>query len=103
MKKLACALIALLPLSAFAYPIDVERQLNGAEVSVSTQEVDHNIGAVMLYNYGQSQAQCSAVFRNGPEAPRTRKVTLAPGASSNLTMKFARSIIRLRVELTCGI
>ncbi|MBU1332519.1 MAG: 3-phosphoglycerate kinase [Gammaproteobacteria bacterium] len=103
MKKLACALIALLPLSAFAYPIDVERQLNGAEVSVSTQEVDHNIGAVVLYNYGQSQAQCSAVFRNGPEAPRTRKVSLEPGASSNLTMKFARSIIRLRVELTCGI
>jgi hypothetical protein len=103
MKKLVCALIALLPLSAFAYPIDVERQLNGAEVSVSTQEIDHNIGAVVLYNYGQSQAQCTAVFRNGPEAPRTRKVNLAPGATSNLSMKFARSIIRLRVELTCGI
>ena len=84
MKKLACALIALLPLSAFAYPIDVERQLNGAEVSVSTQEVDHNIGAVVLYNYGQSQAQCSAVFRNGPEAPRTRQVEVSADVCGQL-------------------
>jgi hypothetical protein len=28
---------------------------------------------------------------------------LAPGQSSNLTIKFARSIIKLRVQLTCGL
>ncbi|HEX5843221.1 MAG TPA: 3-phosphoglycerate kinase [Pseudomonas sp.] len=103
MKKLCCALLACLPLSVFAYPIELEKQLNGAEVSASTQEVDHNMGAVVLYNYGRSEAQCSAVFRNGPEAPRTRKVSLAAGESSNMTVKFTRSIIRLRVQLTCGL
>lgn len=103
MKIFCCALIACLPLVAFAYPIEVEKQLNGAEVSVTTQEVDHNMGALLLYNYGQTEAECSGVFRNGPEAPRTRKVVLAPGQSSNLTMKFARSIIKLRVQLTCGL
>ena len=103
MKNLCCALLALLPLSAFAYPIELEKQLNGTEVSATSQEIDHNIGAVLLYNYGQTEAHCSGVFRNGPEAPRTRKVVLAAGQSSNMTVKFARSIIKLRVQLTCGL
>ncbi|WP_324733741.1 3-phosphoglycerate kinase [Pseudomonas paeninsulae] len=103
MKIFCCALIAWLPLVACAYPIEVEKQLNGTEVSVTTQEIDHNMGAVLLYNYGQTEAECTGVFRNGPEAPRARKVLLAPGQSSNLTMKFARSIIKLRVQLTCGL
>jgi hypothetical protein len=103
MKKICCALIALLPLSAFAYPIEVEKQLNGAEVSVTTQEIDHNMGAALLYNYGQTDAHCKAVFRNGPEVPRTRKVLLAAGQNSNMTVKFARSIIKLRIQLTCGV
>ncbi|UTW07194.1 3-phosphoglycerate kinase [Pseudomonas benzenivorans] len=101
MRNLCCALIALLPLSALAYPIELEKQLNGAEVSATTQEIDHNMGAVRLYNYGQTDARCSGVFRNGPERPRTRKVLLAAGESDNMTVKFARSIIRLRVKLTC--
>lgn len=103
MKKLCCALFALLPLAAFAYPFELEKQLNGAEVSATTQEIDHNMGAVLLYNYGQSAAHCTGVFRNGPEVPRTRKVLLAAGQSSNMTVKFARSIIKLRVQLTCGL
>jgi hypothetical protein len=103
MKKICCALIALLPLVAVAYPFEVEKQFNGAEVSVTTQEIDHNMGAVLLYNYGQTEVECSGVFRNGPELPRTRKVVLSPGQSSNLTIKFARSIIKLRVQLTCGL
>lgn len=102
MRNLCCALIALLPLAAFAYPIELDKTLNGAEVSATTQEIDHNMGAVLLYNYGQTEAQCSGVFRNGPERPRTRKVVLAAGERGNMTVKFARSIIKLRVKLTCA-
>jgi hypothetical protein len=101
MKRICCALLACLPLSVLAYPSEVEKQLNGAEVSTSIQEIDHNMGALQLYNYGRSDASCTAVFRNGPEAPRTRKVNLAAGESSNLSVKFSRSIIKLRVALTC--
>ncbi|CDM41616.1 hypothetical protein [Ectopseudomonas oleovorans] len=103
MKKIICYLFAFLPLAAHAYPIEVEKQFNGAEVSATTQEIDHNMAALMLYNYGQSEAECSAVFRNGPEAPRTRRTVLAPGASSNMTVKFTRSVIRLRINLTCNL
>lgn len=103
MKKLCCALLALLPLSALAYPIEVEQQLNGAEVSYSTQDIDEDLGAILLYNQGQTPAQCTAVFRNGPEAPRTRKALIEPGERANLSVKFTRSIIRLRIKLTCGL
>ncbi|MVW76200.1 3-phosphoglycerate kinase [Pseudomonas xionganensis] len=103
MKSICCVLLALLPLTAFAYPIDVERQMNGAEVSVTPQEIDHNMAALLLYNYGASAAECTAVIRNGPESPRTRKVAIEPGASSNITAKFTRSIIRLRIKLDCGL
>ena len=103
MKRIVCLLCALLPLGVQAYPIELSRQLNGAEVSASTQAIDHNMAALQLYNYGQAAAECSAVFRNGPEAPRTRRALLAPGASSNLTIKFTRSVVRLRVELTCNL
>ncbi|UQY35364.1 3-phosphoglycerate kinase [Pseudomonas fulva] len=101
MKKLCCALIACVPLAVQAYPIELEKQFNGAEVSASTQEIDHNMAAVRVQNFGQQAAACKAVFRNGPEAPRTRSVKLAAGQSGNLTVKFARSIIRLRVQLDC--
>ncbi|PTS83785.1 3-phosphoglycerate kinase [Pseudomonas sp. HMWF032] len=103
MKKLCCALLACLPLSVMAYPIEVEKQLNGAEVAATTQEIDHNMGGLQLYNYGRAAAQCTALFRNGPEAPRTRKVRLSAGESSSLAVKFSRSIIKLRVKLTCEV
>ncbi|WP_137820666.1 3-phosphoglycerate kinase [Pseudomonas sp. 2FG] len=102
MKKLCCAVIALLPLSVFAYPIELEKQLNGAEVSASTQDVDFNMGAIQLYNYGKAAAQCQAVFRNGPEAPRTRKIQLAAGQDALLTAKFTNQVIKLRIKLTCN-
>ncbi|MDH1867477.1 3-phosphoglycerate kinase [Pseudomonas sp. NY15364] len=103
MKKIICLLLACMPLAAYAYPIEVEKQFNGAEVSATTQEIDHNMAALMLYNYGQSEAECSAVFQNGPEAPRIRRTVLAPGASNNMAVKFTRSVIRLRIKLTCNL
>ncbi len=101
MKKLCLALAALLPLTAFAYPTELNKQLNGAEVSATVEDIDSDIGSVMLYNYGQAPATCKAVIRNGPEAPRTRKAELKAGESTNLTEKFGRKIIKLRVDLTC--
>ena len=103
MKRTSCLLLlACLPLGAHAYPIELEKQLNGAEVSATTQDIDHNMAGLMLYNYGQRDAECKAVFRNGPEAPRTRRSVLAAGASNNMTVKFTRSVIRLRIDLTCN-
>lgn len=103
MKKLCCALFVLMPLGALAatYPVEVEKQMNGAEVSASGQAIDYNLGGLNLYNYGGTEASCVAVFRNGPEAPRTRRATLKPGENAALTSKFNNSILRLRIKVTC--
>lgn len=101
MKSRCLALLCLLPGLAQAYPIEVDKQLNGAEVSYQTIAIDHNLVALALYNLGESTAHCRAVFRNGPEAPRSRQAQLAPGGESNLTVAFKRSVIRLRITLTC--
>ena len=102
MKKLSCALLALLPLTAFGmYPIEVETVLNGTEVSHSTQNISDDMAALFLVNQGREPVRCTAVFRNGPEAPRTRKATLQSGQEASLTAKFTRGIIKLRVKLEC--
>ncbi|MFC3944892.1 3-phosphoglycerate kinase [Pseudomonas gingeri NCPPB 3146 = LMG 5327] len=102
MRKICCVLLALLPLSAFAYPIDVEKQLNGLSIDYTTYDTDEDIGSINLSNYGKTDAVCKVVFRNGPEAPRTRQVEVPAGRNTNVTAKFNRKIIRLRMDLSCS-
>jgi hypothetical protein len=101
MKKFCCVLLALLPLTAFAYPIDVQKNLNGMKIDYETFDTDSDIGSIRVANYGDVDASCKAVFSNGPEAPRTRKLGVAAGKHKNATAKFSRNIIKLRIELTC--
>lgn len=101
MKKICCGLLALLPLAAFAYPIDVDKQLNGLSIDYTAFDTDYDLGAITLNNYGDVEADCTVVFRNGPESPRTRRAVLAPKQSVDLSAKFNRKIIKLRIGLTC--
>lgn len=103
MKTIGYLLVALLPLTANAvtYPVDVEQQLNGAEITVTPQTIDRDFAGLLLLNYGGTAAVCTAVFQNGPEAPRTRRTALQPGERKALTSKFKRDVIRLRIKLTC--
>src|SRR5690606_34955627 len=98
-----CTLLAMFPLTALAvsYPVEVEQQLNGTEVLVSTETIDRDMAGVLLQNYGAKPVACSAVFRNGTDAPRTRRTTLQSGERKPLTAKFKRDVIRLRIKLTC--
>lgn len=103
MKRLCCLLLALLPVAGVAatYPIEVEQKLNDTEVSVTPQAIDRDMSALLLYNYGASPVSCTAVFRNGPESPRTRRAVIAAGEQVPMTVKFKRDVIRLRATLTC--
>lgn len=101
MNRLCCALLALLPLGAMAYPIEVEKQFDGVKVDYNAHDVFHDIGSITVNNYGDVDARCAVVFRNGPEAPRTRRVQVAAGKSVDVTSKFNRSIIKLRIKLSC--
>ncbi|NBA97814.1 3-phosphoglycerate kinase [Pseudomonas sp. R5(2019)] len=101
MKKCCAVLLSLLPLVAYAYPIDVDKQLDGVKLDYTTYDTDYDIGSITLNNYGQVAADCKVVFKNGPEAPRTRRVQVAAGKSADVTAKFNRKIIKLRIDLSC--
>ncbi|MBA1232535.1 3-phosphoglycerate kinase [Pseudomonas viridiflava] len=101
MNRVCCALLAMLPLTAFAYPIEVEKQYQGVKIDYVTHDIDQDIGSISVNNFGDVDAKCSVVFVNGPEAPRTRRVQVAAGKSAEVTAKFNRSIIKLRIKLNC--
>ncbi|HWD31393.1 hypothetical protein D3C76_1192420 [compost metagenome] len=101
MKKCCAVLLALLPLTALAYPIDVEKNLDGVKLDYTTYDTDRDIGSITLNNYGEVAAQCKVLFRNGPEAPRVRRVQVPARQSKDVTAKFNREIIKLRISLDC--
>ncbi|MCH2340604.1 3-phosphoglycerate kinase [Pseudomonas sp. NPDC047963] len=103
MKRLCIAALVIFPLSAVAvsYPVELEQELNGAEVLASTETIDRDMAGLVLQNFGKGPVECTAVFRNGPEMPRTRRITLESGESKPMTAKFKRDVIKLRVKLTC--
>ena len=103
MKRLCIAALVIFPLSAVAvsYPVELEQELNGAEVLASTETIDRDMAGLVLQNFGEGPVECTAVFRNGPEMPRTRRITLEAGESKPMTAKFKRDVIKLRVKLTC--
>ena len=101
MNRFWCVLLTMLPLSAFAYPIEVEKHLDGVQIDYNSHDTAYDIGNITVNNYGEVPAKCAVVFYNGPEAPRTRRVQIAPKSSANVTAKFNREIIRLRIKLSC--
>ena len=103
MKRICLAVLAIIPLSALAvsYPVDIQQQLNGTEVLANASSIDRDMAALHLHNLGAEPVDCKAVFRNGPEAPRSRRTTLQAGEQKALTAKFKRDVIRLRIQLDC--
>ncbi|KJK20178.1 3-phosphoglycerate kinase [Pseudomonas sp. NPDC087612] len=101
MKKCCAVLLALLPLTALAYPIDVKKDIDGVKVDYTTYDTDRDIGSISVNNYGDVDAQCKVTFRNGPEAPRVRRVNVPAKKSVDATAKFNREIIKLRITLDC--
>lgn len=102
MRKFCCVLLAMLPLSALAaYPIEVNKKIDGVSIDYSADDTDSDIASIRLNNYGTTDATCKVVFRNGPESPRARSVTVPAGKTTNTTAKFNRSILKMRIDLNC--
>ncbi|EPJ89802.1 hypothetical protein CFII64_01746 [Pseudomonas sp. CFII64] len=101
MNRICCVLLAMLPLSAWAYPIEVEKYYQGVDIDYTSHDTFYDTGAITVNNYGSVPAKCRVVFQNGPEAPKTRRVTVAAKKSVDVSAKFNRSIIKLRIKLSC--
>ncbi|KAF1033722.1 MAG: hypothetical protein GAK37_00076 [Pseudomonas sp.] len=102
MRKICCVLLAMLPLSALAFSTDVSKTIDGVKIDAIASDIAADISSIQLTNYGNNDAQCSLVFTNGPESPRTRKVAVPAGKTTNTTVKFNREIIKMRIALTCA-
>lgn len=101
MKKYCLAVLMCLPLSAMAYPIDVTKDISGVKIDYTAYDTDQDIGSITVNNYGEVAAACKVSFRNGPEAPRVRRVVVPANKSVDVTAKFNRQIIKLRIALSC--
>ena len=101
MKKILTILLLALPGAVLAFPFEVEKQLNGAEVAVATLDLGNNMASVSLSNYGARAAVCKVRFRNGPEAPRTRRASAAAGETAHVTARFNNTVIKMRVQVEC--
>ena len=101
MNRICCVLLTLLPMTAWAYPIEVEKHYEGVQIDYTSHDTFYDTGSITVNNYGDVEAKCSVIFRNGPEAPRTRRITVGARSSQDVTAKFNRSIIKLRISLTC--
>ncbi|QKZ03450.1 3-phosphoglycerate kinase [Pseudomonas eucalypticola] len=101
MKSCCALLLTLLPFTAFAYPIEVEKHLAGTGISFTTDDTAGDMGAITLRNDGPQAAQCTVEFRNGPEAPRVRRASVEPGKSATVLQRFNRDILKLRLKVTC--
>lgn len=102
MKNYCAALLLCLPVTAFAYPIDMEKHMDGVKVDATAYDTAYDLGAITLENYGQVPAACEVTFRNGPEAPRVRRINVPAGKRADVTAKFTRQIIKLRVTVNCA-
>ncbi|AIR87766.1 hypothetical protein [Pseudomonas cremoricolorata] len=101
MKSYCLMLLCSLPMLAQAYPIEVEKNLDGVKVDFTAYDPAPDLGAVTLNNYGEQSAACKVTLRNGPEAPRVRRVNLAPGERASVTARFNREVLKLRISVAC--
>ncbi|HBS79827.1 MAG TPA: 3-phosphoglycerate kinase, partial [Pseudomonas sp.] len=62
MKRLCFAALVIFPLSAVAvsYPVELEQELNGAEVLASTETIDRDMAGLVLQNFGEGPVECTA-------------------------------------------
>ena len=100
-KSIAAVILGLiLPLSAWAFPVDVEIESEGVSVIASSSYLS-NVATVTLINEGGENALCTGTFVNGPERPSPNRVRLSPGEQMVMTQAFQRDITRVRVKVSC--
>jgi hypothetical protein len=100
MKRLIAPLLALAPLAANAYPIDVDVVSEGLDVSVESVEQDGST-IIHLINHEPVALRCSANFNAGVES-RRRTAIIGPGKGQTLKFSPRREVVRMRVRVECS-
>jgi hypothetical protein len=101
-KFLVAVLLALPAAPAAAFPVELERRTGQLEIGAVALS-DGRMAIVQVSNREPAAVHCEALFRNGPEQGRSRRVTLAPGEEAALSWMPRRTVVRLRIELSCAV
>ncbi|MGB5209429.1 MAG: hypothetical protein WBN31_12795 [Gammaproteobacteria bacterium] len=97
------ALMALMATSqAAAYPVDLDIDTEGLEVTVNRVDVDEAV-VLQVHNYETRPIRCNFEFRNGPEVARQRKVSIDASADRVVRWTPGRSVVRVKVSGKCWI
>jgi hypothetical protein len=101
MRKLfSGALLALLASGVAAFPIDLEMEQEFERLGAVVVS-DGRLAVVRVTNGEEFAVRCDAVFHNGPEIGRVRRAIIEPAGSEALSWMPRRTVVRLRVELSC--
>lgn len=99
-KLLSGALLALITSGVAAYPIDLEMEQDFERLGAMVVS-DGRLAVVRVTNGEQFAVRCDAVFHNGPEIGRVRRAIIEPEGTEALSWMPRRTVVRLRVELSC--
>ena len=94
------ALVALAPLLAVAFPIDLEMKSQGVDVEPTTSQMD-KMTVLQLMNHETFPVNCAVQFKNGPELERKRRIRIRAGERGTIQYTAQRAVIRLKVMITC--
>ena len=86
--------------AAWGYPVEMLVSSKGLDVEAH-HVLLHDATVVRLTNHEPDAVRCDLVFRNGPELPRRRKVTLDPGGERSVRFRPDREVIKLEVDVRC--
>jgi hypothetical protein len=98
--RFTLALAALMPALAAAFPIDLQMKSKGLDVDHRTSQMELTT-VIQLTNHESQAVRCAVQFRNGPEIAQTRRVTIPAQKSSTVQYTARRTVVRMRVTVTC--
>ena len=99
--RFVLALVALAPVLAVAFPIDLQMKSQGIDVEPTTSQME-KITVLQLMNHESFPVNCAVQFKNGPELERKRRVTIRAGERSTIQYTAQRAVIRLKVMIECS-
>lgn len=99
-RLLAAAALSLLAGVAAAFPTELAFDDGGLNAEAELIS-DGRLAIVRVTNGESFPLLCDAVFRNGPEVGRVRRVIVGPSSVAMLNWTPRRKVVRLRVEASC--
>src|SRR5262245_52161867 len=103
MRRIAALLLICTPLAVSAgasrFPIDVESELNGLDIAVTTSP--GALTVVTLKNKSKVRVDCTGEFSGGLLTPVKRSTRMSPGKSGTLSLRLKDDLARMTVKLVC--